>query len=67
MNSPRVLAGDRQPRVMADFGQELLGSVDPPDRWRSTIAVREEGPDALTYVVGAVKVIGGCAPSVAAR
>jgi hypothetical protein len=58
MNSFRVSAGSRQPPLTADFDQELLGGVGPPDRLSPAVALGEEGQDALTHVGSAVKVIG---------
>ena len=59
MNSFRVLAGSRrQPPLAADFDQELLGGVGPPDRLSPAVALGEEGQNPLTQVGAAVKVVG---------
>ena len=58
MNSFRVSAGSRQSPLTAYCSQELLGSIGPLDRVSPSVALGEEAQDALTHVVGALKVVG---------
>jgi hypothetical protein len=58
MNSFRVLAGSGQSPLTEDFGHELVGRVGPLDRASPSIALGEEGQDALTHVGGALEVVG---------